>query len=551
MTELRIVPLGGLGEVGKNMMAIEYGRDTIVIDAGIMFPESDMLGIDFILPDWQYLRDKFDRVRAIIVTHGHEDHVGALGHLMRELDAPIYAAPLTQGLISSKLSRSGVSAVDMRLLRPREPFDVGPFRIEPFHVCHSVPDAVGLAIDTPVGLVVHSGDYKFDHTPVDGKPPDFAKLAELSARGVLVLLADSTNSDKAGWTPSEAVIDDAFDEVFRAAPGRIIIASFASLISRIQQVINAAARSGRQVAIVGRTMVDNARIAQELGYLDFPDELKITVADATRLPGIKVVVMTTGSQGEPMAGLGRLAVDRHRSLSIREDDTVVVSAHPIPGNEEMVYRTINYLFQRGANVIYHPVAEVHVSGHASREEQKLLLNLVRPRFLVPIHGELRHLRQHSLLAQELGIPAENIAVVENGYVLTLDETSMHVGERVPGRYVFVDGAMVGDVGPSVLRDRDVLSQDGFVTVVVPLDDYGQLAARPELISRGLVSSDDAQWLVEAAHGVVKRTVDETEFVNPEQLRKAVTSELSKFLYAEIRRRPMIFAVVTRAFPAQQ
>jgi ribonuclease J len=346
------------------------------------------------------------------------------------------------------------------------------------------------------------------------------------------------------------VIDDAFDEVFRAAPGRIIIASFASLISRIQQVINAAARSGRQVAIVGRTMVDNARIAQELGYLDFPDELKITVADATRLPGIKVVVMTTGSQGEPMAGLGRLAVDRHRSLSIREDDTVVVSAHPIPGNEEMVYRTINYLFQRGANVIYHPVAEVHVSGHASREEQKLLLNLVRPRFLVPIHGELRHLRLHGQLAQELGFPAENIAVVENGHVLTFDGSGMHVGERVPGRYVFVNGAMVGDVGPSVLRDRDVLSQDGFVTVVVPLDDYGQLAAPPELISRGLVASDDARWLVEATHDVVRRTVGETEFDNPDELRRAVTGALSKFLYAETRRRPMVFTVVTRAFPAR-
>jgi ribonuclease J len=502
MGKLRIIPLGGLGEVGKNMMVMEYGDDLIVIDCGIMFPESDMLGVDFILPDWQYLRDKMDRVRAVVVTHGHEDHVGALGHLMRELDAPVYAAPLTQGMISSKLSRAGLSGVDLRTLRPREIFDVGPFEIEPFHVCHSVPDAVGLAIATPVGLVVHSGDYKFDHTPVQGKPPDFAKLAELSAQGVLVLLADSTNSDKPGWTPSEAVVDDAFDEVFRDAPGRIIIASFASLISRIQQVINAAARNGRQVAIVGRTMVDNARIAQELGYLDFPDELKITVADATRLPAERVVVMTTGSQGEPMAGLGRLAVDRHRSLTIRQDDTVVVSAHPIPGNEEMVYRTINYLFQRGANVIYHPVAPVHVSGHASREEQKLLLNLVRPKFLVPIHGELRHLKLHSQLAQELGIPEENIAVVENGYVLTFDETSMRVGERVPGRYVFVDGRMVGDVGPSVLRDREVLSQDGFVTVV-------------------------------------------------EQLRKAVTSELSKFLYAETRRRPMVFTVVTRAFPSQQ
>ncbi len=547
MSELRIVPLGGLGEVGKNMMAVEYGAEIILIDAGIMFPESDMLGVDFIIPDWQYLRDKWQRVKGVIITHGHEDHIGAIGHLMQELDAPIYATPLTQGLISSKLQRRNGPRVKMQTIKPQQELQIGPFRIEPFHVCHSIPDGVGLGITTPAGLVVHSGDYKFDHTPVDGRPPDFAKLAEFAGRGVLALLADSTNADKQGWTPSEAVIDGALDDVMRQAAGRVIVASFASLISRIQQVINAAQRNGRKVAIVGRTMTDNARIAQQLGYLEFPEGLKISVNEANSMPGHKVVVMTTGTQGEPMAGLGRLAVNRHHSLSIRPDDTVVVSAHPIPGNEEMVFRTINYLFQRGANVIYHAIAPVHVSGHASREEQKLLINLLRPKYFVPIHGELRHLKLHSRLAQELGIPSENIAVVENGYTLHLGPDSMMVGDRVPGSYVFVDGSMVGDIGPSVLRDREILSQDGFVLVVVPLDDYGRLAGRPEFISRGLVFVKDSQWLVDAAFEVVQKVVNEIDLANPDEIRQAVVRDLGKFLYGETGRRPMVFAVITRAF----
>ncbi len=549
MNKLRIIPLGGLGEVGKNMMVIEYGQDTIIIDAGIMFPESDMLGVDFIIPDWQYLRDKFDRVRAIIVTHGHEDHIGALGHLLREVKAPIFATPLTQGLVESKLRRTDVGRGELRTISPREEFKVGPFRIEPFHVCHSIPDAVGLGITTPVGLIVHSGDYKLDHTPVAGGPPDFAKLAEFSDRGVLALLADSTNSDTPGWTPSEAVIDEGLDKVFRQAPGRVIVASFASLISRIQQVINAAQRNGRRVAIVGRTMVDNAKTAQRLGYLSFPQELVITVNDANRLPAQEVVVMTTGTQGEPLAGLGRLAADRHRSLSIRKDDTVVFSAHPIPGNEEMIYRTVNYLFQRGANVIYGAIAPVHVSGHASREELKLLLNLVRPKFLVPIHGELRHLELHSQLAQGLGMPAENIAVVENGHVLSFGEDSMTIGERVPGSYVFVDGAVVGDVGPSILRDREILSRDGFVCVTVPVDDHGRVASRPELISRGFVFLKDAQWLVQATQDIVTQVVNDATHANRDEIRQAVVSELGRFLYSKTRRRPMVFAIITRPFPS--
>ena len=559
MEKLRIIPLGGLGEIGKNMMVIEYGGEAIIIDAGIMFPESDMLGIDFIIPDWQYLRDKFDTVRAVIITHGHEDHIGALGHLMAELDAPVYATPLTQGLIRSKLQRAVAQTrrrlangrVELRTITPRQEFQLGPFRIEPFRVCHSIPDGLGLGINTPVGLVVHSGDYKFDHTPVDGHTPDFAKLAEFAGRGVLVLLADSTNSDKPGWTPSETVIDDAFDQVFRQAPGRVIVASFASLISRIQQVVNAAQCNGRRVAIAGRTMVDNAKIAQQLGYLSLPSKLGIDVKATNRLPPEQVVIMTTGSQGEPMAGLGRLALNRHRSLSIRQDDTVVISAHPIPGNEEMVFRTINYLFQRGANVIYDAIAPVHVSGHASREEQKLLINLLRPKFLVPIHGELRHLRLHSQLAQELGLPAENIAVVENGHVLSFDRQSMSVGQRVPGGYVFVDGATAGDIGPSVLRDRETLSRDGFVFAVVPVDNHGRTASRPEIISRGFVFLKDAQELMDAMQERIIQVVNSADFANREEIQQAVVNALSQFLYNGTRRRPMIFATVTRPFSKRQ
>lgn len=545
MTKLDIIPLGGLGEIGKNMMVMEYGGEALIIDAGIMFPESDMLGVDFIIPDWQYLRDKFDSIKGVVITHGHEDHIGALGHLMKEIEVPIYATPLTQGLITSKLQRTKARA-KMYTMKSGQAFQLGPFHIEPFRVCHSIPDGVGLGITTPVGLVVHSGDYKFDHTPVDGRPPDFAKLAEFAGRGVLVLLADSTNADKKGWTLSEAVVSQALDQVIRQAPGRVIVASFASLISRIQQVIHAAQNNGRQVAIAGRTMIDNARIAQQLGYLSFPAELEINLNDANQLPPQQVVVMTTGTQGEPMAGLGRLAVNRHHTLSIRQDDTVIVSAHPIPGNEEMVFRTINYLFQRGANVIYDAIAPVHVSGHASQEEQKLLINLLRPKFLVPIHGELRHLKLHSQLGQQLGIPAENIAVVENGHVLSFDENSMTIGKRVPGNYVFVDGSAVGDIGPSVLRDRETLSRDGFVFAVVPVDNYGRVSGRPEITSRGFVSLQDVDWLTQAAQNLIIGTLNDADLANLAEVQETVISELRKFLYTETRRRPMVFASVYRA-----
>ncbi|MCL7453840.1 MAG: ribonuclease J, partial [Anaerolineae bacterium] len=465
--ELRIMPLGGLGEVGKNMMSIEYGRNLIVIDAGMMFPESDMLGVDYILPDWEYLRDKKDNLRAILITHGHLDHIGALPHFLREFNAPVYATRLTRGLIEVKLKREGLlKQTTLHTYAAGDVLNIGPFTIEPYHVCHSIPDAVGLGITTPVGLIVHSGDFKFDHTPVDGWPTDQAKLAEFSARGVLALLSDSTRADQPGSTPSEAVLDDAFHQIMREAPGRLIIATFASLISRVQQVVNVAEQRGRKIAIAGRSMVENTGMARELGYLDIPANMLVSLDEVEQLPPEQVVIMATGSQGEPMAVLNRLATNRHHSLRIQEGDTVVLSSHTIPGNEEMTYSVINRLFQRGADVVYGPLTETHVSGHASQEELKLLLTMLRPRFFVPVHGELRHLVQHAKIAHQLGIAKRDIAVIENGYPLTFDGERMSIGQRIPGDYVFVDGSLVGEVGPMVIGQRDELAQSGFVTAIV-------------------------------------------------------------------------------------
>ena len=543
MEKLRIVPLGGLGEIGKNMMVFEYGDEALVIDAGIMFPENDMLGIDYIVPDFEYLRQKAHTVRGIIVTHGHEDHTGAINHVMEAFDAPIYATRLTAGLLESKLQQGRLlDKVALNTFAAGDELTIGPFRVETFHVCHSIPDGVGLGINTPVGLVVHSGDFKLDHTPVDGWPPDFAKLAEFSARGVLALLSDSTNADRPGWTPSETVVGETLDAVFRQAKGRIIVATFASLVSRIQQVANIALRYGRKLAIAGYTMTEYVKIARQLGYLDVPADLIVSLDRIASLPPHQVVVMATGTQGEPSAVLGRLAVGRHRQLKVEHGDTIIMSSHPIPGNEEMVHRIINRLFQRGADVLYSPILPVHVSGHASQDEQKLLLNLIRPKFFVPIHGELRHLKQHARMAQELGIPQKHIAVVENGTVLEFSSTSMTVGERVPGGYVFVDGAIVGDVGPAVMRDRDTLARDGFLLAVVNINQKtGALVGEPKVISRGFTFMPEADGFVERVQQMIHEVVAE----NPDakDLEDLVQNALRKTIHQETRRRPMVIVVV--------
>jgi ribonuclease J len=545
MSNLRIIPLGGLGEVGKNMMAVEYGQDILVIDAGLMFPESDMYGVDFIIPDYGYLRDKKERVRAIFVTHGHEDHIGALPFFLREFPVPLYATRLTCGLIEVKIRQANLRDIELHTCAPGDVITIGPFRIEPFHVCHSIPDTVGLGITTPEGLIVHSGDFKFDHTPVDGQPTDFAKLAEFAGRGVLVLMSDSTNATEPGTTPSEQVVTDALDDVMRKAPGRVIIATFASLISRIQQAIDVAARYGRRVAIAGATMAENVKMAMRLGYLRIPEGMMVSLGEMESLPPSRCLILATGAQGEPTAVLSRLALGQHPSLQVRPGDTVVLSSHTIPGNEEMTHRVINRLFQKGADVIYHPLAPVHVSGHASQEEQKLLLNILRPRNFVPIHGELRHLKQHAKLAAELGIPRERIAVVENGYVLYFEDDCIRVGERVPGGYVFVDGSWVGDaVGPAVIRDRETLAMAGVCVVVFRYSPRrGALLDTPRLTVRGFAARDAAEEVMTGAAEVVRRTVQGTRpGTPPATVEMQVQSALSEFFYQQTKNRPEVIVV---------
>jgi ribonuclease J len=540
---LRIVPIGGLGEVGKNMTLYEYGNDILIVDAGIMFPENDMLGIDYIIPDFEdYLKDKRNRVRGIIFTHGHEDHIGAIQHLLEMVNAPIYATRLTQGLVEVKLNRHGLKGkADIRTVKAGDKVQIGPFSVDFFHVCHSIPDGVGLGIDTPAGLVVHTGDYKFDHTPVDNWPTDYAKLAEFAQRGVSVLLADSTNATEPGWTPSERTIDDGLDEVFKAAKGRILVATFASLISRMQQVVNAAERHGRKIAFTGRSMVDNMNMARELGYVDFPERLVISLEKSLSMPDNQVVLMCTGSQGEPRSIMGRLANGTNRLFDVREGDTIVLSSHPIPGNEEPVYRTINQLFRRGADVVYESIAPVHVSGHASQEEIKLLLHLVRPKYLVPIHGELRMLKQHAKLAQEVGVPEENIRVVENGQILELVDGELRLGERIPGDYIFVDGSGVGNVDRGIVRERETLGQDGIMVVNLSINQSGNLKGDPQVISRGFMLPEEMEPLLENLTKQLHKTIRQSDG----DIEKPVLRTVKSFLYQETKRNPFIFVNINR------
>ncbi|MCC6146249.1 MAG: ribonuclease J [Anaerolineaceae bacterium] len=541
---LRIIPLGGLGEVGRNMMVYQYGDEYLIVDAGLMFPDSTMPGVDYIIPDIQFLLDKVDRIAGIIITHGHEDHIGAIKHIVEEIPAPIYATPLTRGLLEVKLARSGVlNKAKLNTVQAGETIQAGPFQVEFFHICHSIPDGVGLGITTPAGLIVHSGDYKFDHTPVDNRPADFAKLAEFSQRGVLALLADSTNAERSGWTPSERVVDQALDQVFMLAKGRIILASFASLISRMQQVANAAAKFNRKLAFAGTSMVDNVKMARKLGYLDIPDNLIVNLDQVLGLPDEEVVIMCTGSQGEPSSILGRLSNGNYRQFDIQPGDTVVLSSHPIPGNEENVYNTINRLFERGAEVLYEAIMPVHVSGHASQEEMKLLINLVKPRFLIPIHGELRQLKQHAKIGQQMGIPAENILVVENGQSIVLTKNKIELGARVPTANIFVDGSGVGTVDYDIMREREMLAQDGFVLINLAVDKYsgGGLIQPPSIFSQGFILNGEASEIFDE----VKNRVAEKAAYSNGKLQKDVEQLVRNYLYEKTRRSPRVFVQVIR------
>jgi ribonuclease J len=542
--KLKIIPLGGLGEVGKNMMAYEYAGDILVVDAGIMFPQNDMLGVDYIIPDFEYLLARVDRVRAIVITHGHEDHIGAIQHVISEIPVPIYATPLTRGLIEAKLARNGgLDRAVLKTMQAGDTLQIGPFKVETFHVCHSIPDAVALGITTPAGLVVHMSDFKFDHTPVDGWPTDYAKLAEFAQRGVDLLLSDSTNAERPGWTPSEKVIGPAFDKVIAEAEGRVIIATFASLISRVQQVAEATSKAGRKMTLAGPSMVDNVKIARKLGYLDISDDLIVPLDQALRMPDHNLVIMCTGSQGEPSSIVGRLSAGTNRQFDLKPGDTVVLSSHPIPGNEEAISKTINRLLRRGAKVVNDSLAPVHVSGHASQEEQKLLLNLVRPKHFMPIHGELRQLIRHADLAKQVGICEENIVVAENGQVVELAGGVIQLGQRIPGGYVFVDGESIGDIDHGVMREREQLARNGIMLIDLSVDKLtGRVMHEPEVITRGFLVPEDADRLIPE---VRKRVM---QFVNHNGLdsEKEIAGAIKSYLHEETRRRPMVFVTLSKS-----
>ena len=542
--KLKIIPLGGLGEVGKNMMAYEIDGQILIVDAGLMFPDNDMIGVDYIIPDFEYLYDKSHKVAGIIITHGHEDHIGAIQHVLSRIPAPVFGTNLTLGLVEVKLARNGMAnKADLRKVNAGDTVQIGPFKVEFFHVCHSIPDAVGLGITTQAGLVVHTGDYKFDPTPVDNWPSDYAKLAEFSTRGVDLLLADSTNAERPGWTPSEKLIGPAFDEVIENAPGRVIIATFASLISRMQQVADAAVKNGRKLAFVGMSMVDNAKMARNLGYLVVPDETLVTVEAALNLRPDQVVLMCTGSQGEPSSIIGRLSAGSNRQFDLLPNDTVVLSSHPIPGNEEVISKTINRMLRSGANVIYDAIAPVHVSGHASQEEQKLMLNLVRPKHFMPMHGELRQLKRHAYLAEQVGIPSENIIIVENGQIIELQDGKISLGERIPGGYVIVEGGSIGEADPDVMKEREQLARSGIFLVNLSMDKHSnRLVGDPEIITRGFVSSEDAETLVPA---VRKRVVDVIQSGGM-SVQKDIVDVVRTFIYNETKRRPMVFVTITKS-----
>ena len=541
--KLRIVPLGGLGEIGKNMMALEYRDDIIVIDAGLMFPKEDMLGVDLVVPDISYLLERRDKIRGLIVTHGHEDHTGALPYLLPQLGVPVYSTRLTHGLISVKLKEHRVlTKAKLKVIQPGQTITLGKFRIEFLHVCHSIPDSTGLIIHTPLGIVVHSGDFKLDHTPVEGTPTDLARLAQLGAQGVLLLFSDSTYVEIPGYTPSERSVGETLDRIIAEAPGRVIIATFASLISRIQQVIDAAAKHQRQVFILGRSMVDSVRMASELGYLVAPPNVLGRLDGLRKLAHDRIVLLTTGSQGEPTSALVRIANRDHPQAHIVPGDTVIVSATPIPGNESLVSRTVDNLFRQGAQVFYDKLEKVHVHGHGSQEELKMMLSLVKPKFFVPIHGEYRHLTLHAQLAQSMGIPQSNTFVIEDGDILDLTPEGGRVVGRVSSGNVYVDGLGVGDIGSVVLRDRRLLSRDGIVVVIMAIDKRrGKIVGRPDIVSRGFIETGETEDLLEQIRDLVVKTLDhgsdhpiEWSFINVK-----VKETLGRFLYQQTKRRPMI------------
>lgn len=546
--KLLIIPLGGMGEIGKNMTVIQYNKEIILIDSGLMFPEEEMLGIDIVIPDITYLIENKDYIKGIVITHGHEDHIGALPYVLQQINAPLYGTKLTMGLVEGKLKEAKLrKKISMNVVTPPTSINIGCFSVEFIRVNHSIPDAVGLAIHTPVGTICHTGDFKLDQTPVNGEKADLHRFAELGSKGVLALMSDSTNAEREGYTMSEKVVGNTISEIFRSVPGRIIVATFASNIHRIQQIFDAAYAYNRKVAVVGRSMVNVVNIALDLGYLTVPKSLLLDLDEINELPKENVVIITTGSQGEPMSALTRMAMSEHKKVEIVPGDTVLISASPIPGNEKFVARTIDRLFKQGADVIYEAISGVHVSGHASQEELKLMLNLVRPKYFIPVHGEYRHLIHHSQLAQEVGIPKANIFIAENGRIIEFTKDSARKAGRVTAGKVLVDGLGVGDVGNIVLRDRKQLSQDGILIVVVTIDkETTEVVAGPDIISRGFVYVRESEELMEQAREKVKQALkkcQEEKLSEWSTIKSQVRDCLGKFLFDQTRRRPMILPII--------
>jgi ribonuclease J len=549
---LRVIPLGGSGEVGRNMWVLEYGEEIVLLDCGVMFPEAEMLGVDLVLPDITYLREQKEKIQAILLTHGHEDHIGAIPHLLADLGfPPIYGTPLTLGIVTGKLKEHRLlDRATLVRFQAGEKFSVGSFGVEPFHVAHSIPDTVGFGITTPAGLAIYLTDWKFDHTPVDGRPTDTTKIAELGARSPLVLLTDCVRVESKGYTPSEQTVGEAFDNIYATAPGRIIIATFASNLSRVQQAIDSAEAYGRKVALVGRSMENNSRIALDLGYLRAEPGTLVRPHELTNLPDDQVAIVCTGSQGEPMAALARMANRDHQHIKIKPGDTVVVSATPIPGNEVSVGRVINNLFRLGADVIY-GVQGVHVSGHAYQEELKMVLAMLKPEFVVPFHGDYRHMVLYRKMALGMGglFQPDNVLLAENGSIMEFSQNYGKFTGKAPVGYVYVDGTTVGDVGNVVVRDRQMLARDGILMVVVSVDrTTGELVSGPDVVSRGFVYMRQSDDLIEATKSTVRTALNghtgngQTE-TDSAFLHRKIKDVVSDFLYSQTKRRPMVLPVV--------
>jgi len=548
--KLLIFALGGVGEIGKNMYCIQYGNDIVVVDAGLKFPEEEMLGIDVVIPDIAYLLENRDKVKAILLTHGHEDHIGGLPYVLKQLNVPIYGTKLTLGLVENKLKEAGLLGDTKRhLINEETELTFGTIKASFFRTNHSIPDSVGVCLETPEGNVVHTGDFKFDHTPVNDQFADLQRMAEIGSRGVLALLSDSTNAERAGYTPSESNIGKEFESLFRSAKQRVVVATFASNVHRIQQVINAAAETRRKMTVIGRSMVNVVGIASELGYLNIPEGMLIEPEEVNKLPADRVVILSTGSQGEPMSALTRMARSTHRKVDILPGDTVIIAATPIPGNEKYVGRTVDELMRLGAHVIYGPgsISGVHVSGHGSQEELKLMLNLMKPEYFIPIHGEYRMLRHHGLLGEQVGVPKENIFLLDNGDTVEIQNGVARKGGKVPAGNVLIDGLGVGDVGNIVLRDRKLLSQDGILVVVVTLSKQdGTILSGPDIISRGFVYVRESEGLLEEANRIVTSTLHKLMNDNVNEwasLKTNVKDALGRFLYEQTRRRPMILPII--------